>query len=74
MNSMVEGRESCEDDPREGRPSTARTDGNVARVSAAVREDQRKEVRMIAGELGLLKSLMHNWGCQIKRYTTISIN
>jgi len=55
-----DGRESCEDDPREGRPSTARTDENVARVLAAVRNDRRKEVRMIAGELGLPKSSVHN--------------
>ncbi len=54
------GRESCEDDPCEGRPSTARTDENIARVLAAVREDQRKEVCMIAGELGLPKSSAHN--------------
>ncbi len=55
-----DGRESCKDDPCESRPSTARTDENVVHVLAAVREDQRKEVRMIAGELGLPKSSAHN--------------
>ncbi len=52
--------ESCEDNPCEGRHSTAQTDENIVHVLAAVREDRRKEVRMIAGELGLTKSLVHN--------------
>ncbi len=49
-------RGSCKNDPHKGRPSTARTDENVAHMLAAVREHQKKEVRMIAGELGLPKS------------------
>ncbi len=55
-----DGRESCKDNPQEGRPSTARTIKNTAHVLATVREDQRKEVRMITRELGLPKSSMHN--------------
>ncbi len=60
VKHFKDGRESCEDNLHKGRPFTAQTDENVACVLAAVGEDRRKQVRMIAGELGLLKSSVHN--------------
>ncbi len=55
-----DGQESCEDHSHEGRSCSARTDENIARVLAAVREDRRKEVRIIVGELGLPNSAVQN--------------
>ena len=46
------GRQEMEDDPRSGRPSTAKTDENI-RVKQLVRSDRRSTVRMIADELVL---------------------
>ena len=47
------GREEVEDDHRNGRPSTSRTDENVKRVRQKMRSDRRLTVRMIADELGM---------------------
>lgn len=47
------GREEVEDDPRSGRPSTSKTDENIARVKQLVRSDRRLTVRMMADDLGL---------------------
>ena len=47
------GREEVEDDPKSGRPSTSKTDDNIARVKQLVRNDRRLTVRMIGEELGL---------------------
>ncbi len=55
-----DAQESCKDDPLECRLSTAQTNENVGRVLAAVRENQKKEFHMIAGELRLPKSSVHN--------------
>ena len=48
-----EGRDKVEDDRRSRRPSTSRTDENVARVRQKVRSDHRLAVRIIADELGM---------------------
>ena len=48
-----EGREEVEDDHRNGRPFTSRTDENVERVRQKVGSDRRLTVRMIADELGM---------------------
>ena len=48
-----EGREEGEDDHRNGKPSTSKTDENVERVRQKVRSDHRLTVRMIADELGM---------------------
>ena len=48
-----EGRDKVEDDHRSRRPSTSRTDENVARVRQKVRSDHRLAVRIIADELGM---------------------
>jgi len=39
--SFLEGREQVEDEPREGRTSTSKTDDNVERVRSLVRSDRR---------------------------------
>ncbi|XP_018577078.1 putative uncharacterized protein FLJ37770 [Anoplophora glabripennis] len=48
-----EGRESVEDQARSGRPVEVRTDPNVQRVCARIRENRRLTVRMLASELGM---------------------
>jgi len=40
-----DGRESVEDEQRAGRPSTSRTENNVARVKAVLDRDRRLSVR-----------------------------
>jgi len=42
-----------EDEPRAGRPSTAKTDDNVERVRSLVRSDRQLTLRMIRSELNL---------------------
>ena len=53
------GRESVEEEQRAGRPSTSRTENNVARVKAVLDRDRRLSVRLIAEEVGLLKTDVH---------------
>ena len=48
-----DGRESVEDEPRAGRPSTSRTDDNVQRVREVLNSDRRLSVRMVADEIGI---------------------
>lgn len=50
-----EGRESVEDDPREGAPSTSRTAQNVDRLRVCVLGDRRVSLRMLEDELGINK-------------------
>ncbi|KAL4085370.1 hypothetical protein QTP88_027229 [Uroleucon formosanum] len=58
--SMVDtGRETIEDEPRSGRPSTAKTEENVIRVRDLVRSDRRLTVRMIGEQLGLTHTIVH---------------
>jgi len=56
--SFSEGREQVEDEPRAGRPSTAKTD-NVERVRSLVRSDRRLTLRMIRSELNLNRFSVH---------------
>ena len=51
-----DGRESIEDEQRAGRPSTLRSENNVARVKAILDRDQHLNVRLIAEEVGLPKT------------------
>jgi len=53
------GRESLEDDPREGRPPTCINDDNVERVRAAVVSNPRYSVEMLAEELKLSKGSVY---------------
>ena len=48
---FANGREDVEDDPKSGRPSSARTDENIVRVNELVRSDRRLTVRMMAETL-----------------------
>jgi len=59
VKAFSEGRESIEDEPRSGRPSTSKTNNNVEIVGALVRSDRRLTVRMIASELNLNHTTVH---------------
>ena len=48
-----DGKEDVEDDPRNERPTTSRTNKNVEGVRKKVRSDHRLTVRMIADELSM---------------------
>ncbi|XP_071449362.1 protein GVQW3-like isoform X2 [Hetaerina americana] len=54
-----DGRESVDDEPRAGRPSTSRTDDNVQRVREVLNSDSRLSVRMIADRIGIDKMTVH---------------
>ena len=54
-----EGREDVKDEQRIGRPSTSHTSDNVAKVKAVLDSDQRVSVRLIADQVGLPKSIVH---------------
>lgn len=43
-----DGREDVEDDERSGRPSTSRTDENLAKVRQVLNSDRPLSIRMIA--------------------------
>ena len=53
------GRESVEDEPCAGRPSTSRTDDKVQRVREVFNSDRRLSVRMIADRSGIDKMTAH---------------
>lgn len=48
-----DGRQSVEDDPRSGRPSSSKTDENIVKVRDLVRSDRRLTIREMADELNL---------------------
>jgi len=57
--AFKDGRESVEDEHRTGRPSTSRSENNVARMKAVLDRDRHLNVRLIAEEVGLLKMDVH---------------
>ena len=57
--AFSEGHESIKDEPRSGRPSTSKTDNNVEIMRALVRPDRRISVQMIASELNLNHTTVH---------------
>jgi len=57
--AFKDGRESAEDEHRAGRPSTARTENNVARVKVVLDRDRRLQVWLIAEEVGVPKTDVH---------------
>ena len=59
FKAFSEGRESIKDEPSSGRPSTSKTDKNVEIVGALLRSDRRVTVRMIASELNLNHTTVH---------------
>ena len=52
-------KEQIKNEPRSGRHSTSKTDNNVEIVRALVRSDRRLTVRMIASELNLNHTTVH---------------
>ena len=57
--AFSEGHESIKDEPRSGRPSTSKTDNNVEIVRVLVWSDCRLTMRMIASELNLNHTTVH---------------
>lgn len=54
-----EVRTSVDDDPRSGRPSTSKTDDNVAKVREVTRSNRRLTVRKVAEEVSISKTVCH---------------
>lgn len=54
-----EVRTSVDDDPRSGRPSTSKTDDNVAKVREVFRTNRRLTVREVAEEVSISKTVCH---------------
>jgi len=58
------GRESLEDDPRPGRPTTATTPDNIDRVHHLVMGDRRLTISQIASDVGIsrerVEHILHN--------------
>jgi len=57
--AFKDGRESVEDEQCAGRPSTTRTENNVARVKAVLDRDRCLSVQLITEEVGLPKTDVH---------------
>jgi histone-lysine N-methyltransferase SETMAR len=53
VKRFKEGRESLKDDPRPGRPSTARNEQKVAQAREKIRADRRLTIREIAEEVNI---------------------
>jgi len=63
-----EGRTSVDNDPRSGRPSTSKTDDNVAKVREVIHSNRRLAVREVAEEVSIskqyaMKFLPKIWAC-----------
>jgi histone-lysine N-methyltransferase SETMAR len=54
-----EGRTSVDDDLRSGRPSTLKSDDNVAKVREFIRSNRRLTVREEAEEVNISKTVRH---------------
>ncbi|XP_066965661.1 protein GVQW3-like [Macrobrachium rosenbergii] len=57
--TFKDGRENVEDEPRSGRRSSSRTDENVTRVKAVLDTDRRMDIRLIADEVRIPKTVVH---------------
>ncbi|KAJ8959242.1 hypothetical protein NQ318_022505 [Aromia moschata] len=53
-----EGRETTEDDPRPGRPSTSVTDENIEKIGKLIRNDRRLSIRGLAEITGIDKECL----------------
>ena len=54
-----EGKETTEDEPRSGRPSTSRTSEMIEKVRQMLAEERRPTLRLIVEELGISKDTVH---------------
>ncbi|UYV84494.1 hypothetical protein LAZ67_X002369 [Cordylochernes scorpioides] len=59
FKAFKEGREEVADEPRSGRPTTARTDENVDRVLEVLRTDRRLSIQQIADTLHMSTFVVH---------------
>ncbi|UYV82421.1 hypothetical protein LAZ67_21002026 [Cordylochernes scorpioides] len=59
QKAFKEGREEVADEPRSGRPTTARTDENVDRVLEVLRTDRRLSIQQIADTLHMSTFVVH---------------
>ena len=57
--AFSEGREDVDYEQRIGRPSTSHTSDNVAKVKAVLDSDRCLSIRLIADQVGLPKSIVH---------------
>ncbi|UYV63810.1 hypothetical protein LAZ67_2005734 [Cordylochernes scorpioides] len=57
--AFKEGREEVADEPRSGRPTTARTDENLDRVLEVLRTDRRLSIQQIADTLHMSTFVVH---------------
>ena len=53
MKCFSEGRETVTNKERSGRPSTSRTEENIAKIRQIVRENRRLTVRSIAEQVNI---------------------
>ena len=53
VKSFSEGRESFTDEERSGRPTTSRTEENIAKIRQTVRVNRRLTVRNIAEQVNI---------------------
>jgi len=53
VKRFSEGRESVTDEERSGRPTTSRTEENIAKVHQIVSENRRLTVRSIAEQVNI---------------------
>jgi len=54
-----ERRTSVDDDPRSGRPSTSKTDDNVAKALEVIHSNRHLTVREVAEEVNISKTVCH---------------
>lgn len=60
IESLKAGRDSLEDDPRSGRPSTAVTEDIVDRVRVLVQEDPHVTIAVLSQEVGVSEGSVHS--------------
>ena len=59
-----DGKETTEDEPRSGRPSTSRTPDMIERVRQMLAQDRRVTLQLMAEELGISKDTVHTIVCE----------
>jgi len=60
VKRFFEGRESVTDEERSGRPTTNRTEENIAKVRQILRENRRLTVRSIAEQVDIDRETVRN--------------